>query len=105
MALYVESVKDNNFTDLYSVLIYGVIPRDIQLLALSLIFILLSKRTRRMLENVMGAEEQKNLLDKMMAITGNRAVTDTDSHVQPLRQTEYLVVFHEVRVHAEHQYG
>jgi methyl-accepting chemotaxis protein len=62
-------VEDKNFTSSFQMLVYGVIPRDIQLLALALIFIILSKRTRSMLENAVGAEEQKKMLDRMMAVT------------------------------------
>lgn len=63
-------VVDRNFTDMYGNILYCILPRDIELLALALIFIFLSKRTRRMLENVMGAEEQKRLLDRMVAVSG-----------------------------------
>lgn len=67
-SLYSGGVADLNFTKLYDVLIYGVAPREIELLALSLIFIALANRTRGMLENVLGAEEQKSILDQMMLI-------------------------------------
>lgn len=62
-------VEDKNFTTSFEMLVYGVIPRDIQLLALALIFIILSKRTKNMLGNAVGAEEQKKMHDRMMAVT------------------------------------
>jgi len=62
-------VVDKNFVDTFELLIYGIIPRNIELIAISVIFIFLSKRTRAMLQNVMGAEEQKNLLTRMVSIT------------------------------------
>jgi methyl-accepting chemotaxis protein len=62
-------VTDKNFTSSYELLIFGVIPRDIQLLALALIFILLSKRTKNMLGNAVDAEEQKRMLERMTAVT------------------------------------
>lgn len=64
-----DGVVDKNFVSTSELLIYGIIPRDIELLAVSVIFIFLSKRTKAMLHNVLGAEEQKNLLDRMMSIT------------------------------------
>lgn len=63
-------VVDKNFQTMSDIIIFGVVPRNMELMVLALIFIALSKRTRKMLENVMGAEEQKNFLDRMMAITG-----------------------------------
>ena len=70
LAVNAGGVVDNNFSDLFGTVLFGVAPRGIELLALSLIFIMLSKRTRKMLENVMGAEEQKDMLDRMVAVTG-----------------------------------
>jgi methyl-accepting chemotaxis protein len=50
-------------------IIYGIVPRSIELLALSLIFIRLSHRTKTLLQNVVGAQEQKETLDYIMTIT------------------------------------
>ncbi len=68
-ALYAGGVEDRNLTNLYDTIVHGAAPRAIQLFALSLIFIALAKRTRNMLENVMGAEEQKEILGRMVSIT------------------------------------
>ena len=64
-----SGVVDKNFTTSFEILVFGVIPRGIQLLALALIFIILSKRTRGMLGNAVGAEEQRRVLDRMVAMT------------------------------------
>lgn len=69
LGFYADGVKDLNFTSLFAVLVYGVAPRSIELLALALVFILLSKRTRNMLQNAVGAEEQKEMLQRMVSIT------------------------------------
>jgi len=69
MGFYTNGVPDKNFTDMFGTVIYGVLPRAIELFAISLIFIALSKRTKNMLENVMGAEDQKAMLDRTLAIT------------------------------------
>lgn len=78
LGLYAGGVGDKNFTDFFGMIVYGVVPRDIELLALSIIFILLSKRTRKMLQNALGAEEQKDMLQRMVSISEKtKAVSDT----------------------------
>jgi hypothetical protein len=68
-SLYMGGVQDHNLMVPYDMIVYGIAPRSIQLLALSMIFIMLSQRTKKLLQNVMGAEEQKNTLDHIMALT------------------------------------
>ncbi len=68
-SLYAGGVSDRNLKDAYEVILYGVAPRSIELLALSFIFIRLSHRTKLLLENVVGAEEQKENLERIMALT------------------------------------
>jgi methyl-accepting chemotaxis protein len=73
-----NGVVDNNFKDQSELLIFGIIPRNIEFLAIAVIFILLSKRTRNMLQNVVGAEEQKGMLNRMVSITEKaREASDT----------------------------
>ncbi|MGB7606428.1 MAG: methyl-accepting chemotaxis protein [Lutisporaceae bacterium] len=45
-----------------------VLSRDIEVAALALIYIILSGRTKNMLENVVGSEEQKTLLNKLLSL-------------------------------------
>jgi methyl-accepting chemotaxis protein len=74
----IQGVVDKNFTNQFELLIYGIVPRDIEFLAISVIFILLSKRTRDMLQNVVGAEEQKDMLGRMISVTDKaREASDT----------------------------
>lgn len=74
----VQGVVDKNFQNQFELLIYGIIPRDIEFLAISVIFILLSKRTRDMLRNVVGAQEQKDMLNRMISVTDKaREASDT----------------------------
>lgn len=68
-SLYMDGVADKNLKDAYSMIIYGIVPRSIELLALSLIFIRLSHRTKTLLQNVVGAQEQKETLNYIMTIT------------------------------------
>ena len=60
---------DENLTDTYSTILYGMAPRTLQLIILAIIFIVLSKRTRNMLSNIMGAEEQQEMFSKMLKVT------------------------------------
>jgi methyl-accepting chemotaxis protein len=62
-------IKDQNLSTPYEMVVYGIAPRAIEFMAISIIIIILSKRTRNMLRNVMGAEEQADLLNRMLAVT------------------------------------
>ncbi|MDF2904743.1 MAG: methyl-accepting chemotaxis sensory transducer [Herbinix sp.] len=68
-SLYTGGVTDLNLLIPYDMILYGIAPRSIQLLTLSIIFILLTKRTRNLLQNAVGAEDQKKTLEKIMALT------------------------------------
>ena len=68
-SLYAGGVADRNMVEPYNMIVYAIVPRSIELIALSLIFIALAKRTRGLLQNAVGAEEQKNTLDHIMALT------------------------------------
>lgn len=68
-SLYAGGVTDRNMVLPYNMIVYAIIPRGIELIALSFIFIALAKRTRGLLQNVVGAEEQKNTLEHIMTIT------------------------------------
>ena len=69
VAFLVNAIGDNNFDSIYDVIVYGVCPKVIAMILLSYIFIMLSKRTRKMLGNMMGAQEQQEMLDKMLAVS------------------------------------
>lgn len=45
-----------------------VLSRNIELLLLALIYIILAKRTRKMLENMMGADEQQQLNNRLLSV-------------------------------------
>jgi methyl-accepting chemotaxis protein len=64
-----NGVQDLNMPRTKDLIIHGIVPRAILLILLAYIFIILSKRTRNMLGNIMGAEEQKQLLDKMLEVS------------------------------------
>lgn len=65
MAFYLQTLQDDNFTKFNSVIIFGVIPRALVLIAVAAIFTMLCSRTASMLSNLMGAEEQMEILERM----------------------------------------
>ena len=74
-ALYLETTQDKNFTELYNVIIFGIIPRALVVIAIAAIFTMLCGRTASMLSNLMGAEEQKEMFDRMKLMKDNAAQT------------------------------
>ncbi len=69
LSLKTVGIIDRNYMDMRSMMKYGVMPRAFQLVMISFIFIMLSKRTRVMLGNMMGAKEQEEIINKMMKVT------------------------------------
>ncbi len=69
LTLSLKGVPDDNFTEVYNIVVYGMAPRTIQLVILSVIFIVLSKRTHKLLDNMMGADEQQEMLNRMLNVT------------------------------------
>ena len=65
LAFQLQTLQDDNFTDMNGVIIFGIIPRALVLIAVAAIFTMLSSRTAAMLSNLMGAEEQEELLNRM----------------------------------------
>ncbi len=75
LAFYLQTLQDDNFTDINGVIIFGVIPRALIVIAVAAIFTMLCGRTAALLSNLMGAEEQKEILDRMKQMTENAAQT------------------------------
>lgn len=65
LAFYMDTLQDDNFVKLKSVIIFGIIPRALVLIAVAAIFTMLCSRTAAMLSNLLGAEEQKEMFDRM----------------------------------------
>ncbi len=75
LAFVLQTLPDDNFTEMKGVLIYGVVPRALVLIAVAAIFTMLSSRTASLLSNLLGAEAQKEMLDKMNQMRDNAAQT------------------------------
>ncbi|MDD5994733.1 MAG: methyl-accepting chemotaxis protein [Clostridiales bacterium] len=65
LAFSLNTLTDKNFTELYKMIVFGIAPRAIILIALAAIFTMLSKRTADLLSNLLGAEEQEQLMNDM----------------------------------------
>ena len=65
VAFLLQTLPDDNFTEMKGVIIYGIVPRALILIALAAIFTTLGSRTSAMLSNLMGAEEQERILKQM----------------------------------------
>lgn len=75
LAFVLQTLPDDNFTEMDGVIIFGVVPRALVLIAVAAIFTMLSGRTASLLSNLMGAEAQKEMLDKMNQMRDNAAQT------------------------------
>lgn len=75
LAFYLDTLQDDNFMEFDDVIIFGVIPRALVLVAVAAIFTMLCSRTASMLSNLMGAEEQKEMFNRMKQMKENAAQT------------------------------
>lgn len=75
LAFYLNTLQDDNFTKFNSVIIFGIIPRALILIAVAAIFTMLCSRTASMLSNLMGAEEQKEMFNRMKQMKESAAKT------------------------------
>ena len=58
-------LPDKNFTTLYKLIVYGIVPRAMVLIAIAAIFTMLCERTTGMLSNLMNDEEQERMIEEM----------------------------------------
>lgn len=75
LAFYLDTLQDENFLTMKYVIVFGIIPRALVLVAVAAIFTMLTSRTASMLSNLMGAEEQKALLEQMKLMKENASHT------------------------------
>lgn len=57
--------EDKNFTNLYKLVVYGIVPRALVLIAIAAIFTMLCQRTAGMLSNLLNSEEQERMIHEM----------------------------------------
>ncbi|MDU6266336.1 MAG: methyl-accepting chemotaxis protein [Anaerocolumna aminovalerica] len=94
---YVGGIIDRNTygltQSLLGTVVYGVIPRGIQLLMFSLIFIELAKKTRKMLDNIMEAYAQKDI-----------QLNRDKAYIKEIIQTLESMAQGDMRIHLEQDY-
>lgn len=72
---FINTMRDDNFPQLNDAVIYGIVPRALILIAIAAIFTTLCSRTASMLSNLLGAEEQKKMYDRMKRMQESAAQT------------------------------
>ena len=66
LAFVLNTLPDDNFSTLYKLVIFGIVPRALVLIAVAAIFTMLCERTAGLLENLTGvAKEQKTTMEHM----------------------------------------
>lgn len=60
-----EILPDKNFPTFYKLIVYGIVPRAMVLIAIAAIFTMLCERTAGLLSNLMNAEEQEQMMRQM----------------------------------------
>ncbi len=80
-AFYMNLLPDENFVNLHGVVVYSIFPRALILFSISFVFIMLSKRTKDVLNDFREAYEKARDTDalrheKMLAEQANQAKSD-----------------------------
>lgn len=60
--------SDKNFTSLYELVVYGMIPRALILISIAAIFTMLCERTAGILSNLLDAEAQEKMMNEMQQL-------------------------------------
>lgn len=63
-----DLVQDHNLYNMKRLLLFGILPRTVTLLIISILFMILCESTSSMLGNLMGVAKQQELLEKMTRI-------------------------------------
>ncbi len=71
-------VPDENLDTLKEVILFAILPRALILVCISAIFTMLSKRTTKMLGNLMGAEQQRVMQEKSTEMSHKLLSTVTE---------------------------
>lgn len=74
-AFYLQTTIDDNFIILKKAILFGVVPRALAVIAIAAIFTILCGRTAALLSNLMGAEEQRKMFEKMQRMQESAART------------------------------
>lgn len=67
-AFYMDTVQDDNFTELYNTIVWGIVPRALILIAVAVIFTMLCERTVALLKNLTTASGRLRKYHKEMVM-------------------------------------
>lgn len=79
LAFHLQTVTDDNFHDVQDLVIFGIVPRALVLIAVAAVFTTLCGRTASMLSSLLGADEQEKMLNRMKKMQEN--AEHTSSHM------------------------
>lgn len=94
-----NTLPDKNFTNLYKLFVYGIVPRAMVLIAIAAIFTMLCERTAGMLSNLLDAEEQERIMHEMKLMQENSRQTSDEL----LQMVKELSVITEASMKANNQ--
>lgn len=80
-----DFVTDHNFDSVKTLIMYGILPRSIVLIAVSTIIYFLCRRTASMLGSLMGAEKQKEIQEKSTELS--HSMSDMVSRLETVSST------------------
>ncbi len=75
MAYYLQTTVDDNFLVFKKAILFGVLPRALAVIAVAAIFTMLCSRTATLLSNLMGAEEQRKMFERMQKMQESASKT------------------------------
>lgn len=92
VAFYMDTLQDDNFTELYDAIVWGVIPRAMVLIAVAIIFTMLCSRTKSLLSDLMKTADELSLYHEEMVMGFATLVENKDGstggHIK--RTTAYV---------------
>ncbi len=92
LAFYLDTIQDDNFTELYNTIVWGILPRALVLIAIAVIFTMLCSRTVALLSELTQAGEELSLYHHEMVMGFATLVENKDGstggHIK--RTTAYV---------------
>ncbi|MGN1154738.1 MAG: methyl-accepting chemotaxis protein [Agathobacter sp.] len=80
LGFVLNTLPDKNFREMYAVIVYGIVPRALVLIAIAAIFTMLCQRTAGMLSNLLDAEEQERIMNEMKLMQEQSKQTSDELH-------------------------
>ena len=94
-----DVTTDDNFPKMYKLVVYGIVPRALILIAIAAIFTMLCERTAGMLSNLLDAEAQERIMNEMKLMQENSRQTSDEL----LQMVKELSVITEASMKANNQ--